>query len=117
MSNPYDEYLKDAPEDVSPPARLPVPLPDAATMPEEFTKSTMLALRTQQEILEMELDPSAPDYQAVLRAKSALASAQINAQLKADEQKIKRQIAQVSFYTELRKALEEFRDRRTTNGD
>ncbi len=117
MSNPYDEYLKDAPEDVSPPARLPVPLPDPATMPEEFSRSTMLALRTQQEILELQLNPDDEHYEAELRAKTAMAGTQINAQLKADEQKLKRQIAQVSFYTELRKALEEFRDRRAINGD
>ena len=111
MSNPYDEYLKDAPED-NPPARLPVPLPDPATMPEEFSRSTMLALRTQQEILELQLNPADEHYEAELRAKTAMAGTQINAQLKSDEQRLKRQIAQVSFYDELRRALEEFRARR-----
>ncbi len=117
MSNPYDEYLKET-EEVSPsPARELVPLPDPSTMPEEFSKSTMLALRTQQEILEMELDPNDEHYEAELRAKTAMAGTQINAQLKSDEQRLKRQIAQVSYYQELRKALEEFRAKRITHGD
>jgi hypothetical protein len=85
-----------------------VPLPSAETMPEEFAYSTMLALRTQQEILEMTLNPNDEHYEAELRAKSAMAAAQINAQLKADEQRLKRQIAAVSYYAELKAALAAF---------
>ncbi len=110
--NPYEEYMREEAETL--PAV--VPLAPVETMPEEFSRSTMLALRTQQEILEMKLDPDDQHYEAELRAKTAMAGAQINAQLKSDEQRLKRQIAQVSFYDELRRALEEFRAGRITNG-
>ena len=91
-------------------AGLPAPLPlaDPATMPEEFSRSTMLALRAQQEILDKILDPADENYGAELRAKSMLAAAQINAQLKADEQKLKRQVVQLSFYKELNDKLAAF---------
>ena len=106
--NPYEEYIREAEETL--PAVIPhVPLPDPSTMPEEFSRSTMLALRTQQEILEMELDHSDEHYEAELRAKTAMAGTQINAQLKSDEQRLKRQIASISYYAELKKALEDFR--------
>src|SRR5208337_1033043 len=87
-------------------AGLPAPLPlaDPATMPEEFSRSTMLALRAQQEILDKILDPADENYGAELRAKSMLAAAQI----KADEQKLKRQVVQLSFYKELNDKLAAF---------
>ena len=76
----------------------------------------MLALRAQQLILEMQLDPMDAHYEAELRAKAQLASAQINAQLKADEQKLKRAIAEVSYYKELKAALEAFYEARRNKG-
>ena len=106
--NPYEDLLREEAETL--PAVVPhVPLPDPSTMPEEFSRSTMLALRTQQEILEMKLDPSDEHYEAELRAKTAMAGTQINAQLKSDEQRLKRQIASISYYAELKAALEAFR--------
>ena len=110
--NPYaDELEEDSPPLVETAAGLPVPA-DAAAMPEEFSRSTMLALKAQQHILEMRLDPMDDHYEAELRAKAQLASAQINAQLKADEQKLKRAIAEVSYYKELKAALEAFYEAR-----
>ena len=109
--NPYEDLLR---EEAKLPAVVPcAPLPDPSTMPEEFSRSTMLALRTQQEILEMSLDPNDEHYEAELRAKTTMAGTQINAQLKSDEQKLKRQIASISYYAELKKALEDFRARRS----
>ena len=97
---------------------MPLPLADPATMPEEFSRSTMLALRAQQEILDKQLDPNDENYGAELRAKSMLAAAQINAQLKADEQRLKRQVVQLSFYKELKDKFEAFHAaRRITHGD
>lgn len=110
--NPYEDLLRE--EAKSLPAVVPhAPLPDPSTMPEEFSRSTMLALRTQQEILEMSLNPEDEHYEAELRAKTAMAGTQINAQLKSDEQKLKRQIASVSYYAELKRALEDFRAQRS----
>ena len=106
--NPYEDLLREEAETL--PAAVPhVPLPPVETMPEEFSRSTMLALRTQQEILEMKLDPLAEHYEAELRAKTAMAGTQINAQLKSDEQRLKRQIASISYYAELKKAFDDFR--------
>ena len=109
--NPYEAELQRAAETLPVPIPL-APLPSPETMPEEFSRSTMLALRTQQEILEMKLDPDDAHYEAELRAKTAMAGAQINAQLKADEQRLKRQIASISYYAELKAALEAFRANR-----
>ena len=106
--NPYEEEMRQQAEETLP---VVVPIASSETMPEEFSRSTMLALRVQQEILEMTLDPSDDHYEAELRAKTAMASAQINAQLKADEQRLKRQIASVSYYSELRAALQAFHER------
>jgi hypothetical protein len=91
-------------------AALPVPV-DSLTMPEEFARSTVLALRAQQEILAMPLDEGDPFYRAKLMAKASLASAQINAQLKADETALKSRIAVVSYYDEIKHALEDARER------
>jgi septal ring factor EnvC (AmiA/AmiB activator) len=110
--NPYEEYMREEAETL--PAV--VPLAPVETMPEEFSRSTMLALRTQQEILEMKLDPDDEHYEAELRAKTAMAGTQINAQLKSDEQRLKRQIASISYYAELKKALEDFRASRSIHG-
>jgi hypothetical protein len=55
------------------------------SMSEDFAQSTRLALRTQQEILQMPLADTDPNFRAKLAAKASVASHQINAQLKADE--------------------------------
>lgn len=97
-------------------AALPVPLPSPSEMPEEFAKSTLLALRAQQEILSMELVESDGNYRAKLQAKASVAAQQINAQLKADEQRLKGEIARVSFYADIKRALAEYRNR-SKDGD
>jgi hypothetical protein len=69
---------------------------DVASMPEEFAKSTALALRAQQAILEMPLDEDDPHFKAKLAAKASTTSQQITAQLRADENRLKGQLATVS---------------------
>jgi len=106
--DPFDEYpeLRDK---AFPPLVPAPPPPDVSAMPEEFAKSTILALRAQQEILEMSLDENDPHFRAKLSAKASVSSGQINAQLKADEQRLRGQLAVTSYYEELKKALEDFR--------
>jgi hypothetical protein len=108
LPDPFDEYpeLRNLPVPAP-----PAPMPDVSAMPEEFAKSTILALRAQQEILEMPLDENDPHFRAKLSAKASVSSGQINAQLKADEQKLRGQLAVTSYYDELKKALLEFRAR------
>lgn len=89
---------------------LPAPV-NPRTMPEEFARSTYLALRAQQEILDLPLDEDDPLYRAKLMAKASVASAQISAQLKSDETALKSRIAAVSYYDEIRHALEDARAR------
>jgi hypothetical protein len=89
-------------------AALPVPA-DPLAMPEEFARSTMLALRAQQEILALELDEEDPHYKAKLMAKASVASQQITAQLKSDETALKSRIAAVSYYDEIKAALDQVR--------
>lgn len=110
--DPFDEYPELRARAYPPPALPPEPLPDASAMPEEFAKSTILALRAQQEILAMALDENDPNYRAKLSAKASVSSQQISAQLKADEQRLRGQLAVTSYYQELKKALEDFRARK-----
>lgn len=84
---------------------------DPATMPEEFAHSTLLALRAQQEILTLLLDEDDIHYRVKLMAKASVASAQISAQLKSDETALKSRIAAVSYYQEIKDALEACRAR------
>lgn len=91
-------------------AKLPQPV-DPLTMPEEFARSTILALRAQQEILDMPLYEDDLFFRAKLMAKASLASAQINAQLKSDETALKARITGVSYYDEIKLALENARQR------
>jgi septal ring factor EnvC (AmiA/AmiB activator) len=70
-------------------------------MPEEFAKSTLLALKAQQEILQMPLEECDPHFKAKLAAKASTASQQITAQLRADEERLRGQIAAISYYDEL----------------
>lgn len=89
-----------------------VPLPDSAEMPQEFARSTMLALRTQQDILAMPMpDEDDPHYKAKLAAKAAVSSAQVSAQLRCDETAVKMQIAATSIYDEIKQAIKEYRDK------
>jgi hypothetical protein len=60
-------------------------------MPEEFAKSTLL-----------ECDPH---FKAKLAAKASTASQQITAQLRADEERLRVQIAAISYYDELKAAI------------
>jgi hypothetical protein len=82
---------------------------DVASMPEEFAKSTALALRAQQAILEMPLDEDDPHFKAKLAAKASTASQQITAQLRADENRLKGQLATVSYYDELKVAIAQYK--------
>jgi len=94
---------------------LPVIIPPYApsSMPEEFAKTTSLALRAAQDILAMKIDEQDPNFRAKLSAKAAVASQQITAQLKADDQRLKAtHTAEGSFYAELRQALEAYQAER-----
>lgn len=79
---------------------------DPVSMPEEFARSTMLALRVQQAILAMELNERDPHYRAKLAAQTAIASAQITAQLKADETKLRSQGMANDYSEEIKLAIE-----------
>ncbi len=80
-----------------------------AEMPVEFQKATMSAVAKVQEILAIPLDPDAPQYGNVLRAQATVAGGQVNAQLKADSNRIKGAEVKVSYYTELRAALDAYK--------
>jgi hypothetical protein len=79
-------------------------------MSEDFAQSTRLALRTQQEILQMPLADTDPNFRAKLAAKASVASQQVNAQLKADENQLKAgRNNEENFYDELSARLESYR--------
>jgi hypothetical protein len=84
------------------------------TAPNALTETwTRLALRTQQEILQMPLSNTDPNYRAKLMAKASVANQQINAQLKADENQLKASRGSgQDFYDELKAALEDYRMKR-----
>jgi hypothetical protein len=83
------------------------------SMSEDFAQSTRLALRTQQEILQMPLADTDPNFRAKLAAKASVASHQINAQLKADENQLKAsRNNEENFYDELKAALEDYYTKR-----
>jgi hypothetical protein len=83
------------------------------SMSEDFAQSTRLALRTQQEILQMPLSDTDSNFRAKLAAKASVASQQINAQLKADENQLKASRGNgQDFYGELKAALEDYRMKR-----
>jgi hypothetical protein len=82
---------------------------DPKTMPEQFARSTMLALAAQQEILSLPLDENDPHYRVKLSAKATVASAQITAQLKSDETRLKSTTAVISYYDEIKEAIEAYR--------
>ena len=78
-------------------------------MPERFAHNTMLALAAQQEILGLPLHDDDPHFKAKLAAKAQLATAQITAQSRADKTRLKGEIAAVSYYDEIKAALEKYR--------
>lgn len=88
---------------------------DPHSMPEEFAHSTMLALRAQQEILQLELYEDDPHYKAKLMAKASVAAQQISAQLRSDENALKSREVAISYYTEIKEALEKARERQRVN--
>ena len=115
-------YPTDRRGDYIPPNQVPEPwLPGPATilapvvpadplcMPERFAHNTMLALAAQQEILSLPLHDDDPHFKAKLAAKAQLATAQITAQSRADKTRLKGEIAAVSYFDELKAALEKYR--------
>src|SRR5215471_19291619 len=88
--------------------------PPLSSMPEEFSRATLLALKAAQEILALPLDDKDDNLRAKIGAKASLAAQQISAQLKADDQRLKavRSAEEGDFYAELRKALEDHRAHR-----
>jgi hypothetical protein len=94
-------------------ANLPKASLDPASLPEEFAKSTLLALQAQQDILSLELYEQDPMYRAKLTAKSQLAASQILAQLRLDENRLKTREVVVDFYEQLKEALDEYRRNNT----
>jgi len=78
-------------------------------MPERFAHNTMLALAAQQEIFGLPLHDDDPHFKAKLAAKAQLATAQITAQSRADKTRLKGEIAAVSYYDEIKAALEKYR--------
>src|SRR5215510_1357410 len=77
-----------------------IPAPDPSLMPEEFAKASALALRAVQEILAMPIEKDDEHFRAKLGAKAAVASQQITAQLKADDQRVKAKATELklSYY-------------------
>jgi hypothetical protein len=69
---------------------------------EVFARNTGLALHAQAEILGMEIAPDDPHYRAKLQAKASVASQQITAALKADENRLKTFELERSFYMVLK---------------
>jgi hypothetical protein len=96
----------------------PREVPHDAPLPERFTYSTDLALDAQQAILKKfnDLDQEIPVYRATLQAVTTLASGQIQAQLKADETKMKAAVAGVDYYEKLKQALLDFKAKREVEG-
>jgi hypothetical protein len=76
---------------------------------EAFARNTGLALHAQAEILGMEIAPDDPHYRAKLQAKASVASQQITAALKADENRLKTFELERSFYKEIKEALAAYR--------
>jgi hypothetical protein len=110
MTNALELYAKELEEAAR--RKSVVGPPPASSMPEEFSNSTMLALKAQQDILTMELDDEDPHFKAKLAAKASVSSQQISAQLKADDQRLKAHSIEVSYYDELSKALREYQEKR-----
>lgn len=81
---------------------------DAKLMPAEFSKSTMLALEVQQRILATPLDERDPHYRVKLAAQTQIATAQITAQLRVDEVKLKSALT-TDYYEEIKLAIQKAR--------
>ena len=74
------------PEPDAPPApSAPAVTGQRDDLPEKFRRNTELAIDTAAKILTLEPNPESNNYGSELRAVAAASSAQINAQLKADE--------------------------------
>jgi hypothetical protein len=65
--------------------------PDAVSLDAKFARNTNLALDVGAEIMCIPLDPTRPNYASELRAKAAVASTQVGAQIRADEVVVKTQ--------------------------
>lgn len=93
--------------------QLPVPV-----TPEDqraaFQTNVGLALKTQREILEMELDQDDPQFRAVVQAKTTVSGAVLQSALKADENRmrVRDREEERNMYEYLRKELEAFQAKR-----
>ena len=79
---------------------------------EAFDRNTGLALEAHRQVLELELDERDPFYRAKLQAKATVASQQLVAALRADENKLKAVEIGVNYYKELKTALDAYYARR-----
>lgn len=102
FSDVFDEINERFGESVS---LVPIAAIDPNDNPEQFAISTALSLREQQRILNIPLDIDHPLFGKILTAKASVINAQISAQLKADETRLKGQVAAVSYFQEIKDKL------------
>jgi hypothetical protein len=74
-----------------------------------FLRNTGLALEAHRQVLSLELDDCDPLYKAKLQAKTAAASQQLIAALRADENKLKAVEINRDIYKEIRAAIDAHR--------
>ena len=103
-------------EETSREAEAPVPdglAPDCLVPADQFSANTLVALREAQRILDLPFPhPADKSYGDVLRAKTAVVSAQLNAQLKVSDLDLKREAARVDLWKEIRARMIEFAAKR-----
>lgn len=121
-SDPTPEEMFDRIMGLDAPSEPPSPSAPAVVgqddgLPEKFQRNTRLAIDAAAKILELKPDPHSENYGVELRAVTAASSAQISAQLKADEHAIVQRRRDDTIAELLRRiALEEARLERQAPG-